>query len=71
VVAVETLASEALPSAEYARLRITIAESASPLDLSQRLVRALVTAGVDVASVRQETASLEQVFAALTQEDSP
>jgi ABC-2 type transport system ATP-binding protein len=69
VVAVETLASEGLPNADYARLRITIAESASPLELSQRLVRALVTAGVDVASVRQETASLEQVFAALTQED--
>jgi ABC-2 type transport system ATP-binding protein len=69
VIAVESLASEALPSADYARLRITIADSASALELSQRLVRALVTAGVDVASAQQQTASLEQVFAALTQED--
>jgi ABC-2 type transport system ATP-binding protein len=69
VVALETLPSETLPSVEYARLRVTIAESASPLDVSQRLVRALVSAGIDVASVGQETASLEQVFAALTQED--
>lgn len=71
VVSLETLPSAALPSADYARLRVTIAESASPLDVSQRLVRALVSAGIDVASVQQETASLEQVFAALTQEDPP
>jgi ABC-2 type transport system ATP-binding protein len=69
VVALETLPSASLPSAEYARLRVTIAESASPIDVSQRLVRALVSAGIDVARVEQETASLEQVFAALTQED--
>jgi ABC-2 type transport system ATP-binding protein len=69
VVALETLPSTGLPSADYTRLRVTIAESASPLDVSQRLVRALVSAGIDVASVQQETASLEQVFAALTQED--
>jgi ABC-2 type transport system ATP-binding protein len=71
VVSLETLPSAALPSGDYARLRVTIAESASPLDVSQRLVRALVSAGIDVASVQQETASLEQVFAALTQEDPP
>lgn len=71
VVSLETLPNAALPSADYARLRVTIAESASPLDVSQRLVRALVSAGIDVASVHQETASLEQVFAALTQEDPP
>ena len=71
VVAVETLARGSLPSEDYARLRVTISASEAPLEVSGRLVRALVTAGVEVASAQQEQASLEQVFAALTQDEAP
>jgi ABC-2 type transport system ATP-binding protein len=69
VLALETLPPGALPSSDYVRVRVTGAESASPLELSQRLVRGLVTAGLDVAGVSQKTASLEQVFAELTRDD--
>jgi ABC-2 type transport system ATP-binding protein len=71
VVAVETLAPDGLPSPDYARLRLSLGRDASPWSASERLVRALVMAGVEVASVKQETASLEQVFAELTQEAAP
>lgn len=70
VLAVETLARGALGD-DYARLRVTIASDTVPIEVSQRLVRALVTAGVEVASAQQEQASLEQVFAALTQDEAP
>jgi ABC-2 type transport system ATP-binding protein len=70
------LAVEALPPAgrfspDHARVRVTVAEHESPLELSERLVRRLVTAGLEVASIAQETASLEQVFAELTRDDGP
>jgi ABC-2 type transport system ATP-binding protein len=50
----------------YARLRVTLREGASPLEAGQQLLRALVTAEVAVASLTPEVATLEQVFAELT-----
>lgn len=50
----------------YARLRVTLREGASPLEAGQQLLRALVTSGVAVASLTPEVATLEQVFAELT-----
>jgi ABC-2 type transport system ATP-binding protein len=70
VLAVETLAPDALPSSDYVRARVTIAEQESPLELSERLVRLLVTAGLEVASISREIASLEQVFAELTRDEA-
>ena len=67
----ETLAPGALPTPDHARLRVTIAEAESPLEMGERLVRALVLGGVEVASAVAETATLEQVFAELTRDDGP
>jgi ABC-2 type transport system ATP-binding protein len=65
VIGVETLAGVALADG-YARLRVTLAESEVPLETGARLLRALVTANIDVASLTPETATLEQIFAELT-----
>ena len=51
------------------RLRVTLAEDAGP-EVSEALVKTLVLSGVAVSSVVPELASLEQVFAELTQ-DAP
>jgi ABC-2 type transport system ATP-binding protein len=69
VAAVETHAAVA-PDDGFLRLRVTLDEGTSPLDAGQQLLRTLVTAGVDVATLAPEVASLEQVFAELTGEDS-
>lgn len=68
VTGVEARAAVA-PDDGLQRLRVTLREGTAPLDAGQHLVRALVTAGVDVASLAPEVASLEQVFAELTGED--
>jgi ABC-2 type transport system ATP-binding protein len=70
VLTVETLAPGNLPSSDYVRVQLTVAEQEALLELSQKLVRHLVTAGLDVASVTQELASLEQVFAELTRDEA-
>jgi len=68
VAEVETLAAVA-PADGYTRLRVTLIEGEPALGNAERLVRALIGADVDVASITPETASLEQVFAELTNED--
>jgi hypothetical protein len=64
---------EALPDeAGRAKRRVSLSEDQEPAAAAERLVRALVLAGLDVASVTAEAASLEQVFAELTLgEDEP
>ena len=69
VAAVEPTDSVALDDG-YVRLRVSLAEGESPLGAGERLLRSLVTAGIDVASLAPEKASLEQVFAELTGDDS-
>ena len=69
VTAVETLDSVALADG-YSRLRVTLTEAEVPLHAGERLLRALVTANINVASLIPETASLEQVFAELTRDDA-
>ena len=69
VTAVETLDSVALADG-YSRLRVTLTEAEVPLHAGERLLRALVTANINVASLIPETASLEQVFAELTRDDT-
>ena len=69
VAEVETLAGVA-PGDGYARLRVILAEGEAALSAGERLLRALVTAKVDVASLTPETATLEQVFAELTHDDA-
>jgi ABC-2 type transport system ATP-binding protein len=69
VAEVTTLDGVALAD-DYTRLRVTLGEAENPLGAGERLVRILVTAGIDVASLTPETASLEQVFAELTRDDS-
>lgn len=54
---------------DYARLQVTLEEQEPPLVASERLVSALHAAGFGVASISPETASLEQVFAELTQDE--
>ena len=71
VLTVETLPPGSLPSSDYVRVRVGVAERESPLEVGQRLVRTLVTAGLEVASLAPETATLEQVFAELTRDDAP
>ena len=62
---------EALPDeAGRAKRRVLLSEDQEPGAAAERLVRALVLAGLDVASVTAEAASLEQVFAELTLSDS-
>jgi len=68
VAAVETLADVALADG-YARRRITLTEGEAALTADERLLRALVTANIEVASLAPETATLEQVFADLTRDD--
>ena len=69
VAEVETLATVALTDG-YARQRVVLAEGEAALDAGQRLLRAMVTANIDVASLTPETATLEQVFAELTADDT-
>jgi len=69
VAEVETLDSVALADG-YTRLRVTLTEGVTALDAGQQLLRALVTANVDVASLSPETATLEQIFAELTTDDT-
>jgi ABC-2 type transport system ATP-binding protein len=69
VAEVETLAGVALADG-YARLRVVLADGETALNAGERLLRALVTANIDVASLTPETATLEQVFAELTRDDS-
>jgi ABC-2 type transport system ATP-binding protein len=54
----------------YVRLRVTLPEGEAALAAGERLLRALVTANIDVASLAPETATLEQVFAELTTDDA-
>lgn len=54
----------------YTRLRVTLTAGVTALDAGQQLLRALVTANFEVASLAPETASLEQVFAELTRDDT-
>ncbi len=58
------------PADSLVRLRVTLNEGTAPLEAGPKLVRALVTSGVEVASIAPEVASLEQVFAELTSDDS-
>jgi ABC-2 type transport system ATP-binding protein len=69
VAEVETLADVALADG-YARLRVTLSDGEAALAAGERLLRALVTAKIDVASLSPETASLEQVFAELTTDET-
>jgi ABC-2 type transport system ATP-binding protein len=69
VAEVETLDSVALADG-YVKLRVTLTEGEAALGAGERLLRALVTAHIDVASLAPETASLEQVFAELTQDET-
>ena len=69
VAGIETLESVALAHG-YIRLRVTLNEGESPLNAGERLLRSLVGSGVDVASLAPEKASLEQIFAELTADDS-
>jgi ABC-2 type transport system ATP-binding protein len=69
VARVEPVDSVALDDG-YSRLRATLADGETPLGAGERLLRVLVTAGVDVASLAPEKASLEQVFAELTGDDT-
>lgn len=54
----------------YVRLRITLTEGETPLAAGERLLRALIGANLDVASLTPETATLEQVFTDLTADDA-
>jgi ABC-2 type transport system ATP-binding protein len=69
VAEVETLAGVALADG-YARLRVVLAEGETALSAGERLLRALVATNIDVASLTPETATLEQVFADLTRDDT-
>jgi ABC-2 type transport system ATP-binding protein len=71
VAAVEAV-SDALDTrdSQRTRLRVTVADDAERVSTSERVVRALVLAGIDVASVTPESASLEQVFAELTRAET-
>lgn len=71
VAAVETV-TDALDARDSQRtkLRITVADDAERVSTSERVVRALVLAGIDVASATPESATLEQVFAELTRNET-
>jgi hypothetical protein len=62
VSAVEALSDEG----DRAKWRVVLSEEQDPRAVSERLVRALVLAGIEVASATAEAATLEQVFAELT-----
>lgn len=68
VAAVEPLAGVAL-EAGYAGYRLTLADAAPPLETSEKLAGALHAAGLGVARLSPESATLEQVFAELTRDD--
>ncbi len=55
---------------ERARLRVALLSDADRLLTCERLVRALVMAGVEVSGAANEAATLEQVFAELTREET-
>jgi ABC-2 type transport system ATP-binding protein len=69
VSAVEAAGGVALEDDAYVRLRVTLDEAQEPLGKSEQLVSALVTAGLRVASISPELATLEQVFAELTRDE--
>jgi ABC-2 type transport system ATP-binding protein len=69
VAAVAPAHGVALDDGTYRRLRVTLAETETPLGASERLVRALIMANLDVASISSETATLEQVFTELTTDE--
>jgi ABC-2 type transport system ATP-binding protein len=50
-------------------LEVSVAEAATPRDVAERLVSALVAAGIGVQEVRVTKASLEDVFRELTTEE--
>lgn len=54
----------------YVRLRVTLNDGETPLLAGERLLRALVAANLNVASLTPETATLEQVFTELTADDA-
>jgi ABC-2 type transport system ATP-binding protein len=54
----------------YTRLRVSLNEGVAALSAGQQLLRALVTANHDIASLAPESATLEQVFAELTRDDA-
>jgi ABC-2 type transport system ATP-binding protein len=54
-----------------ARLEVDVAEGTAPEDAAERVVAALVGAGIGVQSVRATKASLEEVFHELTTEETP
>ena len=54
----------------YVRLRVTLTEGETPLAAGERLLRALVAANLNIASLTPETATLEQVFTDLTADDA-
>jgi ABC-2 type transport system ATP-binding protein len=68
VAGVEALDSVALADG-YTRLRITLTEASTPLEAGESLLSTLVQAGIGVASLTPETATLEQIFAELTQDE--
>jgi ABC-2 type transport system ATP-binding protein len=70
VAAVTPADGVALEDGPYTRLRVTLADTETPLGAGERLVRALVTAGLDVAHISAETPTLEQVFTELTAEET-
>jgi hypothetical protein len=70
VAAVEAVEGVALADG-YMRLRVTLKEGETPLPAGERLLRALLTANVDVASLAPEKATLEQIFAELTEAEVP
>ena len=54
----------------YSRLRITLAENEPALSSGERLLQTLHGAGIAVASLTPEVASLEQTFADLTRDEN-
>lgn len=54
----------------YSRLRITLAENEPALSAGERLLQALHGAGIAVASLAPEVATLEQTFADLTRDET-
>jgi ABC-2 type transport system ATP-binding protein len=71
----QTYVSAVMPDASvaladgYSRLRITLAENEPALSSGERLLQALHGAGIAVASLAPEVATLEQTFADLTRDE--
>jgi ABC-2 type transport system ATP-binding protein len=71
VASVELVTDALAPTeGERARLRVALLPDADRLLTCERLVRALVMAGVEVSGAANEAATLEQVFAELTREET-